>query len=162
MLGADACALFPSLDATKCVRIVNDEFVASDLTVEGADYLELGKYVSLNWPPGKIKLRGLARVCPIRKYKFGPKAGLTSKEAKEKSTDNDEKSKWEYRTLEQTPSEQRLLIGAALEIAIEASFKLHLYSFKGRVYRQLRGGPIGSRLTMCVARVVMKSWGKLF
>ena len=74
----------------------------------------------------------------------------------------DEKSKWEYRTLEQTPGEQRLLIGAALEIAIEASFKLHLYSFKGRIYRQRRGGPIGSRLTMCVARVVMNSWGKLF
>ena len=67
-----------------------------------------------------------------------------------------------YHTLEPTDSEQRLLIGAALEIAIEASFTNHLYTFKGRMYRQRRGGPIGSRLTMCVARVVMNSWGRIF
>jgi len=58
--------------------------------------------------------------------------------------------------------EKRKLIGSAIEKAIEASFKLHLYTFKGKVYRQLKGGPIGSRLTMAVSRVVMNCWGRLF
>ena len=87
--------------------------------------MEIGKYVSLNWAPGKIKMRGLARVCPTRKLKFGPKPGLTGQEAKRKETDP-EKTKWAYHTLEPTDSEQRLLIGAALEIAIETSFTNHV------------------------------------
>ena len=49
-----------------------------------------------------------------------------------------------------------------MEIAIVTSFKQHIYTFKGKIYKQQRGGPIGSRLTMAVSRVVMNYWGKLF
>jgi len=37
LLGADAEALFPSLDATKVANIVNEEFVASGLQVDRVD-----------------------------------------------------------------------------------------------------------------------------
>ena len=155
LLGADAEALFPSLDASISARIVNNEFVKSDLKVEGVDYLELSKYVSMNWCPGKIKIMGLSRVCPVRRHKFGPRPGVKGKEACKKDTTPEEESQWTYRTLDQSDLEKRRLIGAALEIAITTSFKQHIYTFRGEIYKQQMGDPIGSRLTMAVSRVVM-------
>ena len=114
LLGADAAALFPSLDANISARIVNEKFVKSDLQVEGVDYLELAKYVSMNWCPGKIKLIGLARVCPIRKFRYGPRPGVKGKEAGKKDATPEETSQWIYRTLDQSDLEKRRLIGAAL------------------------------------------------
>ena len=69
---------------------MNEEFVASDLQVGGVDYRELGKYISMNWSEGKIMLRGLARVCPRRRHKFGPRPGLKGKEAVENATEENQ------------------------------------------------------------------------
>ena len=44
---------------------------------------------------------------------------------------------------------------------MEANLKLYLHTIKGRVYRQKRDGPIGSRLTMAVSRIVMNNKGRL-
>ena len=44
---------------------------------------------------------------------------------------------------------------------MEANLKLYLHTIKGRVYRQTRDGPIGSRLTMAVSRIVMNNKGRL-
>ena len=60
ILAADAVALFPSLDPKKTAELVGREFVTSNLEMDGVDYLELGKYIALNWTPAQIKLAGLA------------------------------------------------------------------------------------------------------
>ena len=73
--------------------------------------------------------------------------------------DNKE-SVWVYKTLEPSKDEERRLVAAVLKISISASFELHVYSFAGKAYKQKVGGPIGSRLTMAVARVVMIAWGR--
>ena len=160
ILGVDAIGLFPSLDTRKVARIVADNFLRSDLTVDNVDYLELAKYIALNWTEGRIKLEGLQRVCPTRKCRKGARPGLGSKEAQGARQSDNQDSRWEYRTLDQTREEERKLVAATLEISISASFDLHVYTFGGRVYRQRSGGPIGSRLTMAVARVVMAAWGR--
>ena len=49
-------------------------------------------------------------------------------------------------------------MGAALEIAVRWSFKNFTYTFGGKLYLQLDGGPIGARLTMCVAKLVLQQW----
>ena len=36
------------------------------------------------------------------------------------------------------------------------------YRFAGKTYRQSSGGPIGARVTMCVARLIMQDWGERY
>ena len=46
---------------------------------------------------------------------------------------------------------QKLLMGLAMELAINFFFKNFCYTFGGKKFVQLNGGPIGARLTMAVA-----------
>ena len=50
------------------------------------------------------------------------------------------------------------LMGLAIERAVVFFFNNFTYTFGGQVYRQKGGGPIGARLTMAVARLVMQQW----
>ena len=49
-----------------------------------------------------------------------------------------------------------------MEVAIRNIFANHVYKFGGRFYRQVKGGPIGLRLTGTVARLVMDKWARVF
>ena len=48
-----------------------------------------------------------------------------------------------------------MIVGEIMRMAVEVLFKTHCYSFKGSVFRQSDGGPIGLRATCAIARVVM-------
>ena len=52
----------------------------------------------------------------------------------------------------------KLLLAACLGIWVNSTFMLHTYTFGGKLYQQLTGGPIGLRLTCCVARLRIISW----
>ena len=52
------------------------------------------------------------------------------------------------------------MFATALEIAIRFMFKHHVYSFGGKTFLQSDSGPIGLRITMAVARLVMGEWGE--
>ena len=49
-----------------------------------------------------------------------------------------------------------------LEIAIKFFFDNFVYTFGGEKYLQQSGGPIGARLTMAIARLVMQDWWDTF
>ena len=49
-------------------------------------------------------------------------------------------------------------MGLAMELAVVFFFKYFTYTFGGKKYIQLTGGPIGARLTMAVSRIVMQNW----
>ena len=49
-------------------------------------------------------------------------------------------------------------MGFAIEAAIRFFFENFVYTFGGKKYVQCSGGPIGARLTMAVARLVMQQW----
>ena len=50
------------------------------------------------------------------------------------------------------------LLGIAIERAILFFFSNFTYTFCGKIYLQMHGGPIGARITMAVARLVMQEW----
>ena len=54
-----------------------------------------------------------------------------------------------------TVVEKKMIVGEIMRMAIEVLFKTHCYSFKGSVFKQSDGGPIGLRATCAIARVVM-------
>ena len=54
--------------------------------------------------------------------------------------------------------EKRLLMGLAIEIGVVFFFNNFTYTFANEIFMQMFGGPIGARLTMAVARLVMQTW----
>ena len=57
--------------------------------------------------------------------------------------------------------ERKKVFAKVLEVAIKATFKNHIYTYKNELYRQNKGGAIGLRLTGVVARIVMDRWARL-
>ena len=50
------------------------------------------------------------------------------------------------------------LMAFAMQKAVHFFFKNFMYHFGGETYLQMDGGPIGARLTMAIARLVMQQW----
>ena len=48
------------------------------------------------------------------------------------------------------------------QIGVRAVWKNFCYSFVGKTYQQQSGGPLGTRITMAVSRLVMNNWGKQY
>ena len=158
LLGVDAVGLFPSLDSEQSGKIVGEIYKESGMKIENVNYKELSKYVALNLSELEIRKRNMHTYIPVRKHKFGPRPGIKTKEAIY-DVDDDE-SLWQHRRKEFSREEEKEIMAVSLEIAVTSSFKLHTYTCGGKIYRQLKGGPIGSCLTMAVSTVVMLWWGK--
>ena len=58
--------------------------------------------------------------------------------------------------------EERILISIAIEISVRFFFSNFIYTFGGEHYIQCSGGPIGARLTMALARLIMQDWSDKF
>ena len=54
------------------------------------------------------------------------------------------------------------MIGLAMELAVSFFFGNFCYTFGGKKFVQVDGGPIGARVTMAVARIVMQYWKNKF
>ena len=54
------------------------------------------------------------------------------------------------------------ILGGAIEIAVRFFFANFMYTFGRKTYIQCHGGPIGARLTMGVARIVLQQWREEF
>ena len=57
-----------------------------------------------------------------------------------------------------TAVEKRLVIAKVLKTSVLAMFRTHTYSFGGKYFLQVKGGPIGLRSTCCIARLVILWW----
>ena len=158
-IGADVKALFPSLSAQRSGRIVREVVLESDMKFEGIDYRAAAMLVRYGMDLFEIRKLGLENIVPRRRYHRGQEPGVTSKEALSGDGDRDE-DKWIFPPREATEAEKRSLIAACLEIGVRTSFKNSVYQFGGQYYLQTTGGPIGARVTMAVARIVMYDWGK--
>ena len=105
----------------------------------------------------EISARKLTRVVPTRKYKRGRMPGMTGDEALKRV---EKVERFLYPNIELTNEEEVNMFATALEIAVKFMFQHHVYTFGGDIYRQSDSGPIGLRVTMAVARLVMGQWGE--
>ena len=72
------------------------------------------------------------------------------------------KSSWLWPEREPTASETRKLMAIMLEISVVFFFEHFVYTFGGENLLQSKGGPIGARITMCIAKLVMQDWWDSF
>ena len=94
----------------------------------------------------------------LPKRRRGREAGMDSEECIERYLLNNENSNWEWPQIEINKRIIKKLMGAALEVAVRFFFCNFTYTFGGKLFKQMCGGPIGARLTMCVARLVLQQW----
>ena len=156
MIGFDAIALFPSLKSARTGQIARRQVEKSEITFEGADYMEMSRYAALNREKITGELGTLERLLP-RRRKVGWKVpGMQNPEIKGKEKNT--QITWVFPDRTPTEQEKKKLHGIVIEIVIRTLFDNFVYTFGGENYLQLEGGPIGCRITMAVSRLVMQDW----
>ena len=156
IVGADVKALYPSLDAYTTGETIRREIIRSPIEFTDLEWKEMARYVAFTSDPHQHKSWGVHHLIPKRRFKYGRRPGITG--ADPLSADIDSEEQWVFPRIEPTQSDKRKLLAAAAGVAVTQVFRLHLYKFGGRLFQQLRGGPIGLRVTACAARIRVGAW----
>ena len=69
---------------------------------------------------------------------------------------------WVFPTRKPTEEQKRDLVSRMAEIGVRAVWENFTYTFGGKTYLQKSGGPIGARITMATARIIMQAWGNKY
>ena len=152
LLGTDVTALFPSLSAENTAKSVRSQVEKSSVRWDNIDKKWLTLYIKLNEANISAEdLKDIDYLLPTRISKMGRKPTFTSYKI-------ENKYRWPQNTDNITPKMLSKLMGLAMEHAVIFFFKNFTYTFGGKLFIQVGGGPIGARITMAVARLVMQDW----
>ena len=127
----------------------------SKVKFENVDWMEACKYIALTSTKQECMIGPLRRVLPKRRHAAGSRPGITGEDPL--ARDVGCQDQWEFPPLRNglTTAEKSLVMAKVMKTAILAIFKTHTYSFAGKFFHQVKGGPIGLRSTCCIARLVM-------
>jgi vacuolar-type H+-ATPase subunit H len=157
LLGLDVVALFPSMTSINTGKIIRKHVLQSPIIIEGFDWRQGARYLVINKKyTGDI--RGLWSVLPWRRKVGGTAPGIKSKEINSKK--GNVEADWCFPRKEPTKDQIREIQARCAEIATRFIFENFCYKFAGEIYQQSAGGPIGARVTMAAARIVMSDWGE--
>ena len=163
--GMDVSALYPNLLAIPSTQIITEVFMETDITIEGINWEEVGKYLAINLTREEIRNLGLQEVVSSRAKVGGCHPGMTTAEVMGKLYWEEEE---EVPSLFHPPKrwpterEQKILLAQVIRVASLAILQHHTYQFNEEVRLQSDGGPIGLELAVAMARVVMLWWDQKF
>ena len=103
-------------------------------------------------------LKNLWNILPWRRKAKGTTPGMKSKEINSK--EGKVELQWSFPRRQPTPEQIREIQARCAEIATRFLFENFCYKFAGDTHLQSSGGPIGARVTMAAARIVMSDWGE--
>ena len=103
---------------------------------EGVDWSECLKYLAINLKEYKARQLNVHNLIPVRKFKKGPKPGITSVNAM--GPDRETEDRWVpvLGGSELTEEEKARVMGACVEVAIVFLFLTHKYKFCDHLYLQ--------------------------
>ena len=157
LLGLDVVALFPSMKSLTTGRIVRDHVLRSPLKIEGFNWRQGARYIVVNKRyTGDLKC--LWNVLPWKRKTGGTMPGMKAKELNSKVGNIE--IQWSFPKAEPTEMQIREIHARVAEIGVRFLFENFPYKFAGENYQQVSGGPIGARVTMAAARIVMSDWGE--
>ena len=160
IFGNDVVALFPSMTSANTGRIIRRQISKSGMKIDGIDYKHVLLYIMLN-KNMTGDLGSLVRLLPWRRGVTGTAPGMKNKNLNSKNYDDILKT-WEFPDRYPTDGEKRELLARMGEIGLRAIFENFMYTFTGKNYLQMSGGPIGARVTMAAARLVMQDWSEQY
>ena len=121
--------------------------------MEGARYIAMSEH--LTGPLGSLR-----SVIPAKSRVGGVKPGITGLDVNSKK--GNIQKQWYFPRIAITEEQKRDIISRCTEIAVRTLFENFTYNFGGVTYLQAKGGPIGARITMACARMVIQDWGEKF
>ena len=161
LVGADVCALYPSMDPVRTGEVVREETIRSKIIWQGMDWRECLKYLKMNLTPYQAKVRGVAHLLPVRLHNRGPAPGMSSANAK--SANRNKEDKWVFwgrAAKEPSEEEKRYIMGACLEIAVKVLFNNHCYKYCEEIFKQVGGGPTGLSSSGGAANLRILNWAR--
>ena len=166
LIASDVVSLFPSMTAENTAKAVKSQAEKSKIEWRNIDTKWLTLYIHMN----RDKCSDISKVKHLlpmkRKGKRGPEPGMRSTECMKRYLEdvyeNGDVSSWVWPETKPTTEETRLLMAIMLEISVKFFFGNFMYTFGGFKFIQTSGGPIGARVTMCLARLVMQEWWDRF
>ena len=147
IIASDLVALYPSVTSSLAGECTFQAVLESEVTFHGVQYRELAKYVAMNCERVEVVRAGLAGVVPRRDKAKGPKPGVGGQHAQGPHCGRDD-FRWRFPVADYnviSEADKRKLMAKGLEVAVRTMYDTHLFSWGGRVYHQLHGGPIGLR-----------------
>ena len=162
-MGTDVVSLFPSLSAERTGAAIRKQVEKSSMLWEEIDEQWLSLYVRLNRERCH-EYSEIEHLCPVRRRgRRGREAGMGPLECDKRYLDiEDSESNWDWPNLPLNREQIKILLGRAMEIAVKFFFSHFTYTFGGEIFIQMFGGPIGARVMMCLARIVMQQWREDF
>ena len=159
IIGSDVVALFPSIKSLTTGRIIRKRVEGSSLRFPGFNYKQGARYIVMN-KHLTGNLAPLRNILPRRRKTQGRTPGMTGKAVNDRQEDDDGEWQWIYPARDPTDLQKRMIIARCCEVGVRMVFENFTYKFGGVVYKQSEGGPIGARLTMSAARIVMMDWAE--
>ena len=156
LIGLDVVALFPSMQSKTTGKIIRQYVRDSPLKIEGFDWREGARYIVIN-KKYTGDLECIWKVLPWRRKVKGTAPGIKAKELNSKNGNIE--IQWQFPRTEPTPIQIREIQARCAEIGVRFLFENFSYKFAKESYQQSSGGPIGARVTMAAARIVMNDWG---
>ncbi|PFX15321.1 Transposon Ty3-G Gag-Pol polyprotein [Stylophora pistillata] len=102
----------------------------------------------------------ITNVCPTRKTNRGRPPTITasgSEEQKEKRFKS-----WNPPVTQPDERAKRIMLKEALRVVLTVIMKNHVFTFDNEIRKQIRGGPIGLKLTGVLAQIFMIWWDEKF
>ena len=159
VIANDVVALFPSMTSDMTGKIVRELVEDSELEFEGLDYMEIARYIAIERDQTG-DLEEIECLLPKRRKSRGVAPGIKNPECtkREKNT----QIVWDFPDKSPTARQKRVMVARMAEIGVKTLFENFCYNFAGHSYLQLSGGPIGARVTMAAARLVMHHWSEQY
>ena len=163
MSGLDAVGLYPSIKQNVATAACLKAARETKLDIKNVNYLEATRFLVLTMDEKKIQESGLRRVLPRRKKtkdgKKGRKLGLTATNSLQPTTNDT--SQWEWAKVNLTAEERREIFARVVEGFTAIFCETQCYTWRGKIYLQKKGLPIGPRATSSIARIVMNEVDQL-
>ena len=161
VVGNDVVALFPSMKENSTGEAVSSQGLKGDMKHIAFDYREIARYCAIN-----RKLCGdlseVENLLPRRMKEGmgGCKPGMQNSEVKGKRKGGEKT--WTFPKIQPTERQNKVLEAKMAQIGVRTIFTNFMYEFGGEKFIQGSGGPIGARVTMAAARLVMQEWSEAY
>ena len=156
MIGADVCALYPSMDTVATAELAAESVRQSDIKFPGIYFKMLIIYVFLILGTEAFDEAGLSELIPIRQQIIEGKSDQNSKSLLSRYNRNCDN--W-YVDMEMITKENETeLIAIMIKIATLVMMSSTCYTFGGLIYLQLDGAGIGLRGSAAQAKISMALW----
>ena len=96
----------------------------------------------------------------MRRKVGGTAPGMTGRGIN--SEEDNPEVQWCYPRAQPTETQKRQIVSSCCEIAVRILFENFVYKFGRTWYQKASGGPIGAKITIVVARLVMSDWGRRY